>query len=133
MKSNNITGQRIKLLRTSYKITQEQLAKELGLNNKSSIANYESGYSMPSDEIKIKLAEYFCVSLDYLLGKTDIPNNSPDMKNDHIDIIEKEQDLLDLAKIGFNKDNYNPPTEKQKEQIRDLLEVILKDNKKDNK
>ena len=29
-------------------------------------------------------------------------------------------------------DNYTPPTEKQKEQIRDLLEIILKDNKKDD-
>ena len=45
---------------------------------------------------------------------------------------EKAQDdPLGLAKIGFSMDNYTPPTEKQKEQIRDLLEVILKDNKKD--
>ena len=44
---------------------------------------------------------------------------------------EKAQDdPLGLAKIGFSMDNYTPPTEKQKEQIRDLLEVILKDNKK---
>lgn len=41
-----------------------------------------------------------------------------------------QEDPLGLAKIGFSMDNYAPPTEKQKEQIRDLLEVILKDNKK---
>lgn len=94
MRNDNITGKRIRLLRTTGKITQEQLAKDLGLNNKSSIANYESGYSMPSDEIKVRLAEYFCVSVDYLLGKTDIPNDSPDMINDH-------NDLLDEADIAF--------------------------------
>ena len=44
-----------------------------------------------------------------------------------------QEDPLGLAKIGFSMDNYAPPTEKQKEQIRDLLEVILKDNKKENK
>lgn len=43
------------------------------------------------------------------------------------------EDPLGLAKIGFNMDNYNPPTEKQKEQIRDLLEIILKDNKRKDK
>lgn len=44
-----------------------------------------------------------------------------------------QEDPLGLAKIGFSMDNYASPTEKQKEQIRDLLEVILKDNKKENK
>ena len=48
--------------------------------------------------------------------------------------LEKSQDdPLGLAKVGFSMDNYTPPTEKQKEQIRDLLEVILKDNKKNDK
>lgn len=41
-----------------------------------------------------------------------------------------QEDPLGLAKIGFSMDEYNPPTDTQKEQIRDLLEVILKDNKK---
>lgn len=48
-------------------------------------------------------------------------------------ISNQQEDPLGLAKIGFSMDNYAPPTEKQKEQIRDLLEVILKDNKKENK
>lgn len=105
MKNDNITGKRIRLLRTTGKITQEQLAKDLGLNNKSSIANYESGYSMPSDEIKVRLAEYFCVSVDYLLGKTDIPNDSPDMINDHKDLLD-EVDIAFASGIrGLNETN----------------------------
>lgn len=40
-------------------------------------------------------------------------------------------DILDLAKVGFTKENYNPPTEKQKEQIKTIIETILQDNKKE--
>lgn len=42
-----------------------------------------------------------------------------------------QEDPLGLAKIGFSMDNYTPPTDTQREQIKGLLEVILKDNKKD--
>lgn len=51
-------------------------------------------------------------------------------KNEDYIPAEQQVDPLGLAKIGFNMDNYTPPTEKQKEQIRDLLEIILKDNKR---
>lgn len=120
----NITGNRIKLLRTRAKVTQEQLAKELGLNNKSSIANYESGYSMPSDDIKIKLAEFFCVSVDYLLGKTDIPNSSPDMINDHID--------LDDADIAFAT-GVKALNDTNKMIIKNTLEALLAKQEQDEK
>ena len=47
---------------------------------------------------------------------------------------EKElYDPLGLAKIGFSMDDYNPPTDKQREQLAELIKVVLKDNKKDNK
>lgn len=107
---------RIKNLREEFNMTQQELADKLG-GAKSSVAMYENEDRKPSLEILIKLSEIFDCSIDYLLGKTDIRKN-------------EKKDPLDLAKIGFNMDNYNPPTEKQKEQIRDLLEVILKDNKK---
>ena len=45
--------------------------------------------------------------------------------------VQQNEDLLDLAKVGFTKENYNPPSDKQKEQIRTILETILEDNKKD--
>lgn len=54
-------------------------------------------------------------------------------KNEDYIPAELHEDPLGLAKIGFSMDNYNPPTEKQKEQIRDLLEIILKDNKRKDK
>ena len=59
---------RIKALRKSHNLTQEDLAEKLGLKNKSSIANYESGKMAPCDEVKIKLCNLFDCSVDYLMG-----------------------------------------------------------------
>jgi transcriptional regulator with XRE-family HTH domain len=110
---------RIKILREELNMTQQELADKLG-GAKSSVAMYENEDRKPSLEILIKLSEIFDCSIDYILGKTNIRNN-------------EINDPLGLAKIGFNMDNYNPPTDKQKEQIRDLLEIILKDNKRKDK
>lgn len=67
---NNIFGQRLKELRTrDKKMTQEALARELQIS-KSTLSNYETGYSMPDIETLIKIATYFHVSTDHLLGRT---------------------------------------------------------------
>ena len=50
------------------------LAKELGLD-KSSISSWRNGYSMPSEENLIKLANLFNVSTEFLLGTTNIRKN----------------------------------------------------------
>lgn len=69
---------RIKELRKEKCLTQEELAKMLGLSAKSNIANYESGANAPSDEIKLKMCEIFNCSLDYLMCKSDIKNYDKD-------------------------------------------------------
>ena len=112
---------RIKQLRNEKNIKQEVLAKLLNLEV-AGVSKLETGRVPLKDEYIIKLSEYFNVSTDYLLGKSDIRN--PEKVDDS---------LLDLASMGFNADNYTPPTSAQKEQIKGLLEVVLKDNKKDKK
>lgn len=110
---------RIKMLREEFNYTQQELADKLECS-KSVIGLYESETRKPSMEVLIKLSEIFNCSIDYILGKSDIRN--PEKVQD---------DPLGLAKIGFSMDNYTPPTDTQREQIKGLLEVILKDNKKD--
>ena len=44
-----------------------------------------------------------------------------------------QEDPLGLAKIGFSIKDYNPPTDKQREQLAELIKVVLKDNKKEDK
>ena len=60
---------RLKELRSSKKISQEELANMLGLA-KSSISMYEKGKRKPSFEVLEALADFFNVDMDYLLGKT---------------------------------------------------------------
>lgn len=68
-------GARIKQLRTELNLTQEQLANKLeSVKGKSSIANYENGSNLPSDEVKLQMCNIFNCSLDYLLCKSDIRN-----------------------------------------------------------
>lgn len=110
---------RIKQLRNEKNINQDVLARLLGLEI-AGISKLETERVPLKDEYILKLAEYFDVSTDYLLGKSDIRNP------------QKQEDPLGLAKIGFNMKDYNPPTEIQKEQIKSLIEVIMKDNKKKN-
>lgn len=58
------------LLRKTHNLTFEQLANELGLV-KQTINNWEKGIRIPSLEASILLAQYFSVSLDYLVGLSD--------------------------------------------------------------
>ena len=64
--------ERLKTLRLSQNLTLEQLASELNLV-KQTIVNREKGIRTPSLEASIALAEYFNVSLDYLVGLSDSP------------------------------------------------------------
>ncbi|MBP3040559.1 helix-turn-helix transcriptional regulator [Bacillaceae bacterium Marseille-Q3522] len=59
-------GERLKTLRNSKKLKQEELAKKMNIS-KSAIGMYERNEREPSFEIIEKFAEFFNVSLDFLL------------------------------------------------------------------
>ncbi len=65
-------GERLYELRKNAGLTQDALSSVLNIN-KHSISSYERNKSEPSDDLKILIANYFQVSVDYLLGLTDIP------------------------------------------------------------
>lgn len=111
---------RLRFLRNEKGESLEKIAKFLNVTIQT-ISNYETEKRDMTPDTILKLSEYFEVSTDYLLGKSDIRNPE-----------KKDNDLLDLASMGFNADNYTPPSSTQKEQIKGLLEVVLKDNKKNN-
>ncbi|MBO5288152.1 MAG: helix-turn-helix transcriptional regulator [Spirochaetales bacterium] len=60
-------GERIKNLRMNKSLSQVDLAKCLCVT-KQSVSNWENENIMPSIEMLIKIANYFSVSTDYLLG-----------------------------------------------------------------
>ncbi len=65
-------GERLLDLRKDAGLTQDELAAILKIN-KHSISSYERDKSEPPDAIKIAIARYFNVSVDYLVGLTDNP------------------------------------------------------------
>jgi len=64
-------AQRLRELREEKQVTQKNLAEILGLNSRTTITNYEQNDREPDFETLIKIAKYFEVSIDYLLGQTD--------------------------------------------------------------
>ena len=58
---------RLKELRLSKGITQVELAKSLGVT-KQFVSNWENDNIQPSIDMLIRIAGYFSVSTDYLLG-----------------------------------------------------------------
>lgn len=109
-------GSRIKKLREEKQMKQEELAKILSISP-SAIGMYERDAREPNDELTLKLAEYFKVSTDYLLGKSDIRNPEIEIDKDKIN-------------IGLSKKDYNPPTKEQQEKIEEFAKFVLKDNLK---
>lgn len=69
-------GTRLCDLRKMRNMTQKELAEKLSLSV-NSISMYERGLSTPNDDVKIRIAQIFHVSLDYLLGNTDEKVQNP--------------------------------------------------------
>lgn len=67
-----ILHQRLKSLRLEKKITQQNIANAIGVTTRN-IQNFEYGTARPKLENVIKLADFFNVSLDYLVGRSDNP------------------------------------------------------------
>mgnify|MGYP005761273639 CR=1 FL=1 len=61
---------RLKDLREEHNLTQKELGALVGVAQ-SNINRWENGTVRPSADFVVKLADYFGVSTDYLLGRTD--------------------------------------------------------------
>ncbi len=87
---------RIKVLREDRDMKQSDLAKEVGIDQRT-ISNYETGKSNPDSVALIKLADFFNVSIDYLVGRTRIDFYSSIDKKEAISDIQNM--LEELKKI----------------------------------
>ena len=67
----NKFAKRIKELRLERKLTQRELSEYFGFD-RSTVSDWETRGREPSFDLRIEIANYFDVTLDYLLGKTDI-------------------------------------------------------------
>ena len=66
---------RLKELRKEHKISQQKLADHLDVA-RSTVAMWEVGPNQPDSEMLLRIADYFDVTIDYLLGRTDDPEGA---------------------------------------------------------
>lgn len=112
---------RLKFLREEKGLFQSDIAKILGISI-AAVGFYENEKRDMSPDTIIKLAEYFGVTTDYLLGKSDVRNPA-----------QQIDDILNEAMIGMSKEEYDKLTETQKKQIRDFAIFVKNQNEGDKK
>lgn len=79
-----IFSERLRTLRNNFGLSQQKLADKIGTVSKSSINMYERGDREPGLETMEAFADFFNVDIDYLYGKSDIPNRSREENSIHI-------------------------------------------------
>ena len=63
-------SERLKELRKEFKLSQDELAKEVGVTH-TAIGLWEQGKRVPNLDAVILIAKFFSVSIDYLAGLED--------------------------------------------------------------
>lgn len=113
---------RLKKIRGEKGIKQAEIAKFLEID-RTTYSKYETGYSQPDFDTLIKLAKYFDVTTDYLLGNSDFRSFGEYMQQQNKGNLSKEEkDLLSL---------YRRMTEKNKGKAELLLSQLLEKQEAD--
>lgn len=96
-------GSRIAALRDKQKLTQEQLSISLGIS-RAALSHYEKNRREPDYETLIKIANYFKVSMDYLVGRTSDPQNELNQEvKEFVDTLELSDEEI-LGKFALSVD-----------------------------
>ncbi|MRI65109.1 helix-turn-helix domain-containing protein [Gracilibacillus thailandensis] len=81
-------SERLKQLRNSKGLFQKEVADKLGIKQ-NTLSGYENGTRSPDNELLKDIADFYNVTLDYLLGRSDDPT-----------LTEKEnKDFLEIKKL----------------------------------
>ncbi len=89
---------RLRELREQAGLRQIDVANATGIDQKT-LSNYETGKTYPHSYALISLADYFHVSIDYLVGRIDAPfaTDSHRQIAERIDVLRRE--LEDIKKL----------------------------------
>lgn len=123
--------ERLKDLRTGKNISREMLAEYVGMSWHL-IAKWETGKRDPDTEMVIKLAEYFGVTTDYLLGKVDNPKAQVINVNvDTARITTVESDWPEVANVLLREGKI--PTPEKRKQIARIIRATLAEEEEEGK
>lgn len=119
-------GKTLKKLRNDKSLTQQKLANILGIP-RGTYAHYEIGKREPDNATLLLLANFFKVTVDYLLNndtaESYLPKQNYVVHNDIIKVLEQPEVFY----------NGTPLTEEDKAKIKASLDIIFWDTKKKNK
>ena len=88
---------RIKDLREDRDLTQKDLGNALGKIPQRTISGYETESTEPPKEMWIKIADFFEVSVDYLMGRTSSPFNdvfTNDLNTEEINELKRYKEFI---------------------------------------
>lgn len=104
-----IFANRLKTERESNGWTQEQFAELLGVSN-GTVSGYERNYREPDFDTLIKIAKQLNVSIDYLLGYSDIRNpyiNNTGLPDESNELVTRIAELIIHSKKIMSKKEEN--------------------------
>ena len=114
--NNRIFGDIFKELRLDKHLSQNKVSEELKVSQ-ALITKWESHQSTPSPEVLDYIADYFNVSVDYLIGRTNSRKQFDNIKFDNLDLVNhiydkllnvERNDLIVIKKmidLFYSKDN----------------------------
>lgn len=109
---------RLKELREESGLSQYKFANKIGVSQ-STVGNWESGTREPNFDMISKLAEFFNVTTDYLLGNSNVRN--PEI------VSSVDDDLIVLMSRGGDKKVIKLTPEK-KEKVKKAFELVFDDD-----
>lgn len=117
-------GYRIKYLRERNNISQKDFANKIGVSN-TVLSRYESGDRKPDYDTLQLIADFFEVSTDYLLGRTDTPALTP-QENDEAEF----QAFINDPELGVWYKELPQSDEEELRKLRAIWEMIKSERKK---
>jgi len=111
---------KLKELRKLRKISQKELANQLGFAQ-NTLSQYETGMHQPDNVTLMKIAEFFDVSVDYLLGK-----------NDNKEINNKEKTNNKVNELLPDIDDLTPENKEDLRKYYELLKIKQKVDENNN-
>ena len=121
-------GESLKKIRKQYKMTQEDIAKLLGIS-RSGYTYYETGKTVPSVEVLQKLSAIYNTTIDVIVGNPVRGNNDSRYYSDILSVSEGNSDPL----MYMKKDEqalimaFRLLSEEEKEKLQAVVMGMLKD------
>lgn len=111
--------EKLKKLRSSTNLTQSQFAKKIDVA-RTTYAMYEQGNREPDYETLCRIADYYGVSIDFLLGRTDSMKQQKDSADKTFEQFVNSPDLQTWYKELPEND------EEELRQLKEIWEIIKK-------